>query len=261
MDLKKLESRLEFAVQLAEQAGAQNMEYFRSSHLAVELKDNGTPVSEADRAAEQMVRDAIAKSYPGEGIIGEEDGVTGDLRCTWIIDPIDGTESFVRGVPLFGTLLAYEEEGEVLLGVAHLPGINETVYAAKGLGAWWKQGAQKSPSRARVSTTKNLSEAMVVYSSHSYFAKSNRLESFAKILAVTKDSRGWSDCYGHVLVATGRVDAAIDPVMEIWDCAPFRIIMEEAGGAYSTFQGTKSIREGNSISTNLALLDSILGLL
>ncbi len=255
---EQLRTRLETAKKLAALAGEKAMSYFRSDTLSVDTKENGTPVSIADRAAERLIREGLAETYPDEGIIGEEEGMSADLQRVWIIDPIDGTESFIRGAPLFGTLIAYEEEGEVELGVANLPAINETIFAAKGMGAWWIGPGMARPIEAKVSETKSLSEAMLSYTSYSYFEKAEKTDALIRMLAATRDSRGWSDCYGHVLAATGRIDIALDPVMEIWDCAPFRRILEEAGGLYSTFSGSKSIRDGSSISSNPHLMEAVL---
>ncbi len=253
-----LRSRLDDALKLAKLAGEKAMPYFMADSLAVEIEGNGTPVSIADREAESYVRASLAELYPEEGIIGEEHGAAGNLQRAWIIDPIDGTESFVRGVPLFGSLIAFEEEGEVIVGVAHLPALNETVFAAKGLGAWWiKSGASKAEP-AKVSQTKCIEDSIFSFTSQSYFEKAGEVEGLNRMFSAAADSRGWSDCYGHILAATGRVDVAIDASMEIWDCASFRRIIEEAGGVYSTLAGSKSIREGSAISSNPHLIDAVL---
>lgn len=258
MDSQKLRARMDTAVDIARAAGETALTYFRKSDLSVDMKENGTPVSAADRAAEALIRKRILEQYPDEGIIGEEEGADGNLKKVWIVDPIDGTESFVRGVPLFGTLIAYEEAGVVSVGVIHMPALGETVFAARGLGAWWISGEGVEPVPAKVSDTSDLGEAMLNYTSLSYFEKANCEASLSRLVADTKDSRGWSDCYGHLLAATGRVDIAVDPVMEIWDCAPLQCILEEAGGAFTTLKGSKSIREGSTISTNKKLIDQVL---
>lgn len=252
MNAKEIQRRMDIAVALAREAGKLALKYFQRDLLSVETKANGTPVSEADKAAEEFLRERLLKEFPGEALIGEEHGSEGGGDAVWILDPIDGTESFVRGVPLFGNLIGLEVRGEMLVGVANMPGINEVVYAGRGLGAWWANRDHdiNSPRRARVSATPSLGAAMTCFSGANYFRQTKRLSLFGQLMQKSGNSRGWGDCYGHILVATGRADAAVDPLMEIWDSAALLPIVREAGGEFTDFSGRHDIRGRSAVSTN-----------
>lgn len=241
-----------FAVDLARKAGQLTLKYFQKDLLSVETKTNGTPVSEADKAAEAFIRESILKEFPGESIVGEEHGAQGSGDTIWILDPIDGTESFIRGVPLFGNLIGLESRGDVKVGVANLPAIAETVYAGVGQGAWWinRDHGPERPRRARVSSTPTMAEAMTCFSSANYFRMADNMPVFDSLMRMSGNSRGWGDCFGHILVATGRADAAVDPYMEIWDSAALLPIVQEAGGRFTDFLGKPDIRGRNAISSN-----------
>lgn len=261
MDKSEIQRRLDFAIAMAADAGAICRRYFRQSGLSVEMKGNGTPVSEADKAVEAMMRTRIQQEFPGEGIIGEEHGEAGLGAINWILDPIDGTESFIRGVPLFGNLIGLEVQGKVVVGVANLPALNEIFYAGTGLGAWWRYpeaGAQAR--RIQVSQVKQLEDAMAVYSGANYFRMTKRLRLFQELNEKHGMSRGWGDCFGHLLVASGRADVAIDPLMEIWDSAALLPIVVEAGGAFTDFQGKPDIRGRNAVSSNGTLHSALLNM-
>lgn len=263
MKERELRRRMDFAVEIAREAGAMALKYFQKDLLSVEMKGNGTPVSEADKAAEAHLRERILKEFPGESLIGEEHGVEGNGDIIWILDPIDGTESFIRGVPLFGNLIGLEIGGEMAVGVANLPGIGEMVYAAHGLGAWWVNRDHKldSPRRARVSSTAYMQDAMTCFSGANYFRQNNRMRLYDEIMRRSGNTRGWGDCYGHVLVATGRVDATVDPYMEIWDSAALLPIVQEAGGKFTDFSGAPNIRGRSAVATNSVLHDQYMKLI
>lgn len=252
--LRDLAEYLRFAVDLSQQAGRIAMAHYQRG-TRVELKADRSPVTAADRGAEQLIRNQIANRYPSHGVAGEEfgdDGRRGTHR--WIVDPIDGTRSFVRGVPLFGVLIALEIDGAVAVGVCHLPALDETVAAARGMGCTWNGRA------ARVSHTQSLADAIVVYSDARLIAA--RLGPLWKDLQErTGLQRGWGDCYGHCLVATGRADIMLDPVMNLWDCAAFLPILEESGGRFTDWRGVARMDGGDAVATNAILHEEIVEVL
>lgn len=243
---------LDFALDATWQAGHITLGYFQTG-VAVERKSDNTPVTIADRSAEEHLRGMIASRFPDHGIIGEEFGEQpGTSGLSWIIDPIDGTKSFTSGVPLYGCLLALVEGDRVLVGVAHFPALNETVCAARGLGCFW------NGRRARVSSVSNLADSVLLMSDvKGYDAKT---ASWQKLIASTYIQRTWGDSYGYLLVATGRAEIMLDPKMAVWDCAPFGVIMEEAGGTFTDWQGKPTIYGGESLATNGALFDQVMAI-
>lgn len=234
---------LEFAIDLAVQAGRFVRAHYQSA-LDVELKSDRSPVTVADRGAEHLIRDAIAARFPGHAIVGEEFGDDRrDASHRWFVDPIDGTRSFVHGVPLFGVLIGLQIDGEMIAGVCHLPALDATVAAARGCGCTWNGRP------ARVTSTTSLTDATVVYSDSRLLAR--RLGAgWDALQASTLLQRGWGDCYGHCLVATGRADVMLDPVMNPWDCAALVPILEESGGRFTDWQGRPRIDGGDAVSTN-----------
>ena len=260
MRKRQLNERLEFALQAAEDAGELILRYFQAADLDVEVKHDKSPVTAADRGAEQLLRDLIERQFPDDGVLGEEMGgheSAGDYR--WILDPIDGTQSFVHGVPLFGTLVALEYKGEVVLGVCRFPALHEVVYAARGMGAWWKRN-QDQPQPAAVSAIDQLSDALFCTTTVTGWGKIDRCDVFEQLCSVTGLTRGWGDCYGHILVATGRAEVMVDPELSVWDAAALLPIIEEAGGHFIDWNGRASIATGNGISVNAALKDRVLAL-
>jgi histidinol-phosphatase len=251
---RALEERLEFAVALARAAGEVALRHFQTG-IAAELKADASPVTLADRAAERTMRELLRQRFPEDGIVGEEEGETGsEAPLRWILDPIDGTRTFLRGVPLFGVLVALEDDTRALLGVIHLPALGETVYAARGLGCWW----QDRP--ARVSETARIAEALVLTTDTRSIAPGrdagwNRLRQAAGLV------RTWGDCYGYALVATGRAEAMLDPLMSVWDAAALVPIIEEAGGVFTGWEGGAGHRLGSAVATNAALADEVRSLL
>jgi histidinol phosphatase-like enzyme (inositol monophosphatase family) len=260
-----MQREIEFAVAAARAAGDRALTYFQSPGLGHEIKSDGSPVTRADREAERLLRERIAREFPADGILGEEeDERTGDSGRTWILDPVDGTISFARGVPLFGTLVALEIEGRAALGVVYLPALGEMVHAATGAGAWWTRrvgtpGEVRAP--ARVSEVDALDGAVFSYTSCGEFERAGRARLYDALCAATRRDRGWSDCYGHVLVATGRVDVMIDPTMNVWDCAALQPIVEEAGGRFTDLAGEPTHRGGSAVSTNGALAAAVAALI
>ena len=251
-------ARLELALATAREAGDITLKYFRENNYAVELKRDRSPVTIADREAEQHLRGRIAAAFPADAILGEEFSERpGESGYRWILDPIDGTKSFISGVPLFGTLIGVEFQGRSVAGVVHIPALNETAYAARGQGAWIVRG-DRPPAPARVSRTPRLAESLFCTSEIRSFSKSGRRPAFDEFDAACRLARTWGDCYGYLLVATGRADVMVDPLMNVWDCAALQPIIEEAGGTFTDWQGEPTIYGGESIATNGLVLDEAL---
>jgi histidinol-phosphatase len=247
-----LREMLDFAVDAAWQAGKITLEYFQTG-TAVERKADASPVTLADRRAEQELRERIQHTFPDHGILGEEFGeVAGRTPYRWVLDPLDGTRSFIQGVPLYGVMMGLEYQGQPVLGVVHLPALGETVYAAKGHGCYW------NGRRAHVSTTSTLADAVVLATSVRSLYEEGRGPVFEALQEQTRLQRTWGDCYGHILVATGRAEVMLDPILQIWDCAALRPILEEAGGTFTDWQGTASHTGGNGLSTNGHLFEAVM---
>ena len=238
---------LEFAVEVAWRAGRVTLAHYQTG-ISAEAKPDQSPVTVADRAAEQLARELIQNRFPNDSILGEEFGESrpGASR-RWILDPIDGTRSFIHGVPFYGVLLAIEDEGEAVLGVMHFPALEETVYAALGEGCWW------NGRRALVSDTTSMDEALVLTTSYELIEQAGHDAGWSRVRSRAGLARTWGDCYGHALVATGRADAMIDVTMSIWDAAALKPIIEEAGGIFTDLNGTPTHTGGSAISTNTAL--------
>ena len=247
--------RLRFALDAVRKAGQSTLEHFQSG-VAVEYKDDSSPVTVADKNAETILRAEINAKYPGETILGEEQGLTGTGYTRWIIDPIDGTKSFICGVPLFATLLSYEVDGEPILGVSYFPALDEMVYAELGSGCFMNDREVTVTNR---STTKG---GFLACGGPNSMVKYGRWAGFEELSANAVATRTWSDAYGHCLVATGRVDAMIDPVVSRWDLSAIKIIVEEAGGRFTDFKGENPFNKGDfgleAISSNGIIHDEIL---
>lgn len=241
----------EFAVSAAWQAGRQTLMHYQTG-VAVQRKVDRSLVTEADRHAEQLLRGLITSRFPDHSIVGEEFGAD-DRASThrWIVDPIDGTNTFVRGVPFYGVLVALEVDGTPVVGVSYFPALDEMIAAAQGLGCFW------NGRRARVSQVTTLSEACVAYTD-SRGVRERLGDDWEALQEATALQRGWGDCYGHCLVATGRADIMLDPRMNPWDCAALIPILQEAGGRFTDWKGAIVIDGGDAVSTNGVLHDEIL---
>lgn len=257
-----LHQRLMFAVDAARASSRITLDYFgRRATLDEEAKPDGTPVTIADRQSEADLRERIKNAYPDDSILGEEFGhKVGPSDYQWVIDPIDGTISFIYGVPLYGTMLACMHNGHPLIGVIVMPALDETVYAADGLGCWHQRGSE-DPVAGRVSRTGLLKDALVNTTSMNYFRTPAHRRLYDRLDAESKHSRGWSDCYGWVLLATGRVDAVVEPVLSLWDFAAAIPIVSEAGGQWADFRGQRALESGEMVAANPALLDQLLDLI
>lgn len=251
MNPTALSHLLEFAVDIAFRAGRITLAHFQNS-VDVEWKADASPVTAADRVAETLMRERIEAAFPADGIIGEEFGaLRPEAERRWILDPIDGTRSFVRGVPLYGTLVALESGRHPVLGVIHLPALGETVWAADGLGCWW------NGRRARVSPTATIGEALIVSSDAENSGRYGFGDGWDRVREAAGLCRTWGDCYGYALVATGRAEAMIDPVLSVWDAAPILPVVREAGGVVSALTGEPTHDAGSLIATNAALAEEI----
>jgi histidinol-phosphatase len=250
MDSPSAHALLEFALDAVWQAGRITLGYFQAG-VAVDRKADNTPVTIADREAEQRLRSLITQYWPDHGIVGEEFGRSAATsQYTWLIDPIDGTKSFVSGVPLYANLLALLDGHSALLGVMHFPALNETVYAVRGEGCYW------NGRRAHVSSVEQLSDAVLLVSGLGEFG--DKAAAWQKLCQATYIQRTWGDAYGYALVATGRAEVMVDPVMALWDCAPLQVILEEAGGTFTDWQGHATIHAGEGLATNGRLLAQVL---
>jgi len=251
-------ARMECALRAAREAGQYTLQYFHRQDLAVERKSDDSPVTAADRGAEQLLRQQISDAFPEDGILGEEfPERPGTSGFRWILDPIDGTKSFIHGVPLYGTLIGLEYEAEPVAGVILIPALEECVYGAKGQGAWYQQGhSPRQP--AKVSSCPRLAEALVVTSEIANFDAIGRWEVFQRLNREARLLRTWGDCYGYLMVATGRAEVAIDPIMNLWDAAALLPILQEAGGTFTDWQGRPTVCSGQGVATNGLLLEEVL---
>jgi histidinol-phosphatase len=235
---------LEAVEQVARLAGDIALGYFRSQ-LVVESKADGSPVTIADRNAEQAAREWIEKRFPADGILGEELGVTRpDARRRWVLDPIDGTKTFIRGVPLWGTLVGLCEGERVLAGAAYFPAVGEMLAAVPGGGCWWN-GA-----RCTVSSRATLAEATVLTTDERFPNDAAQREGWGRLARKAAVSRSWGDCYGYLLVSTGRAEVMVDGILSPWDAAALMPIIEEAGGVFTDWKGTRTAFGGSAVATN-----------
>jgi histidinol phosphatase-like enzyme (inositol monophosphatase family) len=258
MDRSPIHDRLHLALAASARAEALVMRYFLDASLQVDLKSDLSPVTAADRDAEELLRSEISQVFPDDGILGEEFGESGGQNeFRWILDPIDGTKSFVYGVPLFGMLIGLQFRGENVAGICRLPALAEVIFAWRGGGAWRQHGSA-SPRRIAVSQRSSLRDALFCYTAAEGFAAVGRFDVLTRLSAECATSRGWGDCYGHMLVASGRADLMIDPLLTEWDAAALIPIVEEAGGVFMDWTGSSTATGGNGISTIPSLREDVL---
>jgi histidinol-phosphatase len=252
----ELRPYLEFATQTAYEAGRLTLGYFGTGTVRPEFKADDTPVTVADREAEKLIRERIGVRYPKHAVLGEEYGeMEGpDSDHHWILDPIDGTKSFVRGVPLYGVLIGLEIHGLCEVGAAYFPALDEMVCAATD------EGCFLNGRRTRVST-RSLAQGIACFTDAASFGEHGRAAAWERMLSTAGAGRGWSDAYGHALVATGRAELMLDPVMNPWDCGPFLPILREAGGYFGDWSGKETIYAGEAMSTTRTLLPEVLRLI
>lgn len=246
---------LDAAQELARRAGGVALRHFRSA-LTVESKMDGSPVTIADRSAEEAARQWLLQRFPSDGILGEEFGAhLPAAKRRWLLDPIDGTKTFVRGVPLWGTLVAVCEGERVLAGAAFFPAVDEIIAAADGLGCWW------NGTRARVSSVSTLDAATVLTTDERFRRAGEKAAGWQRLAEASALSRTWGDCYGYLLVASGRAEVMVDAVAAEWDAAPFLPIIREAGGVFTDLNGEPTAFGGSMVATNAHLATTARALL
>jgi histidinol-phosphatase len=243
---------LALALQLADAADAITLERFRAQDLAVSSKPDLTPVSDADLAVEETLRALLATERPDDAILGEEHGVTGTGPRQWVIDPIDGTKNFVRGAPVWASLIALLVDGRVEVGVVSAPALGRRWWAARGEGAF----ADGQP--IRVSSVATLQDAFLSYSSLTGWADAGRLDGVLRLSEKVWRTRAFGDFWSHVLVAEGAVDASFEPEVSLWDLAPLQVIVEEAGGRFTSLAGEARPDGGSVVCSNGLLHEAVL---
>ena len=250
-----LQPFLNFAKQLAYRAGRITLSYYNKG-IQHDLKSDESPVTAADRTSEEFIRGEIEKNFPTHAIVGEEYGEkAGEGNpFRWIVDPIDGTKSFIKGVPFYSVLIGLEIEGVSRVGVACFPALDEILYAADGLGAWL------NGRRVRVSEVKSMKQAVFLYTSWAGFRTRKRLDAFENLHRDCFYARGWGDSYGYHMVATGRAEIMLDSTAKIWDMAPFPPIFREAGGYFGSWEGEEGHAHGEGLAVNAALKSKVLKL-
>ena len=245
--MSDLNSYMDAVAEVARIAGGVALRYYGKDPDTT-LKNDGSPVSIADLSAEHAAREWIERRFPEDGIIGEElPPVRGGASRRWILDPIDGTFTFLQGAPLWGTLIAVAEGEHVIAGAAFFPALVEIIVAAQGEGSWWN-GA-----RARVSSVSELAEARLLTTDARFMRNPARRESWLRLQESVGSMRTWGDCYGYLLVATGRAEIMVDDVMSAWDCAALMPIITEAGGVFTDWRGRATAFGGDAIATNAEL--------
>ena len=248
----QLEDLLDAAKAFAHEAGALALRYY-GGLVSHEDKRDGTPVTVADREAEVLIRERVGDRFPDHGVLGEEMGETREgARVRWILDPIDATLAFMHGVPFFGVLIGVEVDGESAVGVVHFPALQETVSAARGLGCHWNDA------HCHVSHVDKIEDALVLTTDVERILSRPEGPGWRRLQQRARFSRTWGDCYGHALVATGRAEVMVDPLMKPWDAGPFLTIATEAGGRFTSREGEATVHGGSGISTNGKLHDEVL---
>jgi histidinol-phosphatase len=247
-------SDLDLALALADAADRITMAHYQSASLVVRTKVDLTPVSEADEAVERMVRERLADERPDDGIVGEEFGSTGSGSRRWILDPIDGTKNYVRGVPVFATLIGLEDDGVMSVGVISAPAMGRRWWAARGAGAFVNGRTM------HVSRIGALEEAFVGYDAITDFDKAGTTDAFLTLARRAGRSRGYGHFWAHMLVAEGAIEIAVEPAVALWDMAAVQVIVEEAGGRFSDLTGAARSDGGSGLSTNGLVHDVVLEL-
>jgi histidinol-phosphatase len=251
---------LRFAHVLADAADDITMRRFRAADLRVDSKPDLTPVTDADTAAEESLRHVLSRARPRDAVLGEESGKTGVGRRCWVIDPIDGTKNFVRGVPVWATLIGLMESGDVVVGVVSAPALSRRWWAARDGGAWTGRSLTKA-SACRVSEVASLADASLSYSGLTAWERYGRMDGFLSLARSAWRTRAYGDFWSHVLVAEGAVDVSAEPDVSLWDVAALQVIVEEAGGTFTDLTGKPTPDGGSAVSTNGRLHAEVLELL
>ncbi len=254
------EQDLALAHELADTADVITLARFRAQDLRVDSKPDLTPVTDADRSVEQALRALVASRCPHDAVLGEEYGEEGAGSRRWVIDPIDGTKNFVRGVPVWATLLALQVDGVVTAGVVSAPALGRRWWAARGLGAY-AGPSQRAAQRIRVSAVTDLSDAQLSYSSLTGWDEQGRLEGLLGLSRKAWRTRAFGDFWSHVLVAEGAVDASFEPDVSLWDLAALQVVVEEAGGRFTDLGGAARPDGGSVVCSNGLLHEEVLAAL
>ena len=250
-----MDTIIDAAIEAAKAAGEVALHYFRTN-LRVETKADRTPVTQADRECEATIIEILSQRFPAYGFLGEEMGErAGQVNARWIIDPIDGTKNFIRGIPFFATLIALEENGEITAGVMSAPAINDLLYARKG------QGAFANGRQVRVSDVDDLNKAMLIHGGIKDLKVRPCWEPFLRLVEATARQRGFGDALGHSVVICGQAEVTLEPEIKPWDVAATKILVTEAGGRFSDFTGSPSIYTGNAIISNGRVHETVMNIL
>ncbi|MEE1769537.1 histidinol-phosphatase [Streptomyces sp. JV185] len=255
---------LRLAHVLADAADAATMDRFKALDLKVETKPDMTPVSEADKAAEELIRGHLHRARPRDAILGEEFGIEGTGPRRWVVDPIDGTKNYVRGVPVWATLISLMEAGEdgfqPVVGVVSAPALNRRWWAAKGAGAFSGRSLT-SATRLQVSKVERIADSSFAYASLSGWEEQGRLDGFLDLTRACWRTRGYGDFWPYMMVAEGSVDICAEPELSLWDMAANAIIVQEAGGRFTSLDGVSGPGGGNAAASNGLLHHELLGYL
>jgi len=251
---------LRFAHVLADSADDITTRRFKALDLRVEQKPDLTPVSDADRATEEALRNHLRRGRPRDAVLGEEEGRSGSGPRCWVIDPIDGTKNYVRGVPVWATLIGLMDGDKVVVGVVSAPALGRRWWAAAGGGAWTGRSLAKA-TRVQVSGVTKLSDASLSYSGIGGWAQAGRLDDFLSLTKSVWRTRAFGDFWSHMLVAEGAVDISAEPEVSLWDLAALQIIVEEAGGRFTSLSGEATPDGGNVVCTNGHLHEEVLSFL
>jgi len=253
---------LELALELADVADSITIARFRAADLVVETKPDLTPVSEADTAVERAVRSRLAQERPDDAILGEEYGASegADGGRRWIVDPIDGTANYVRGIPVWATLLALQEGDQATVGVVSAPALGRRWWAARGLGAFGSDGLSDEPRGLRVSAVRALEDAQLCISGLSEWEERGRLETLLSLIRRCWRTRGFGDFWTYMLVAEGVAEVGCEAVVSLWDLAAPQVIVEEAGGTFTDLAGVPTAGGGDALATNGLLHEAALAL-
>lgn len=252
---------LALALRLADAADAVTLGRFHALDLLVQTKPDLTPVSDADTAAETAVRELLAAERPGDAVLGEEEGLVGEGPRQWVVDPVDGTKNYVRGVPVWATLIALQVDGEVTVGVVSAPALGRRWWAGRGEGAWVRDSPTAGPRRCRVSGVGRLGDASLSYSSLGGWEDQGRLGRLLELSRTVWRTRAYGDFWSHVLVAEGAVDVSCEPEVNLWDLAALSVVVEEAGGRFTDLAGARGPGGGSVVATNGRLHDEVLAAL
>ena len=249
----ELDRALAAAIEAARAAGEIALKYYRTG-FDVTMKPDATPVTQADQGAEQAIREVLGRAFPEHGFLGEEFGAVGDQQHRWILDPIDGTKNFVRHVPIWATLLAFEDAGEVVAGVIHNPVTGDLLSARRG------GGARLNGQPVRASTIAGLREATLLHAGLKLLKDAGYWDGFVRLVDATDRQRGFGDYLGYAMVAEGKAEIYVETDLKPWDLAPCKVIVEEAGGRFTDFDGKPTIYSGHAFATNGVLHDAALAL-